>query len=505
MRTYGPLSSQRLVYSSSAIPWILEAQGDDAVWSGADLSSWPSRIGPTPTIGPNGIPQKGGTANGHQSVQFRQAQRDQMLYGLVHALASQQYTFQFAIRSVSYEATIATRQYLVREGILDTNDLVCAHIANGGGAWERGVVLADGGPNVWSLFRATNYKGNQVLCPATQRLEVVTYAIESGSTDLWEDLVLRGTTSGTFTGRALLDLALSGTKGAGTTVSFYDGEIFAWRIAPVKLTVRDIRRSVQEWMSRFGIVAYTLPQDIIDIFGDRCVYLVDFEDLFYLDYTSARGFNSWANYRDTSTHETTAGVGTTVVKGGGLDGRGSRYARAGQGNRCDSLAAYFSGAPALPVHMLHCLRNSDLVGEISSAGYIGCAGLSTSDTPRNASIMRARNGSGNNTRALRLATATRQAVGTVDPGTATHAIINSQDEATDVASTEIDGTRTDSAVVNCSNQPFDRFSWSYQAGLTNSNAGLYAFEGAHAVVVGEITAQERADFRTVCQAGRGAV
>jgi hypothetical protein len=483
---------------------VYHAEGDDAVFSGANLTSWPARVGPTATVAAGrGSPQLGTTANGRQGVQFRRASLDQISAGNVQATASD-YTVQI-VWQPSANVQSGDRQYFLRSyASIDVDDIIFPHVANGGATpgyhagYFDGAAGAEADPGGgWHHFRATNWRDVTVKVPGSSALHVDTWVLSAGACRLYRNGVLLGVNT-EYTRRAMTDLHMGGTKGGATTSTYFDGYVYQVKIWNRALGGGTAVAEAARAMSRFGISGATNLDDPLAIFGANLLALYDPSDLYYVEYSETRALAAIANRVDTSLYLATQSGTTPSYEPNGLGDKPTISITSGQGLIANALAAaIFDGTPPTGVTIFAVAKNKSGGGQDSTDGKIASFGHTLAN-PRHELLLRAGpTVASPGARSLRLSDAgtSRSVIGVANPGTTAHLLIATQDETGDTGTIEMDAVIATSGVSNLAATTLSTFSIGHRRTTVNTDTTAYLDIACVGVIDRVLTTPERESLR----------
>lgn len=453
-----------LMLIAAGVTPILHLEGDDVVWSGNSLSSWPAVIGSTVTVATDrSAPVQGDLANKHRSVRFSGQTNGTLLNaGSIQASASD-YTIQLAWTSNSLDPGLTCREYVLRSyAVIDEDDVIIAHAANllshkftGFFDGAEGADTSPGGG--WHYFKRTNWAGNTTKVRPATILRVDTYVLTSGASKLYRNGVMEGSAT-QYTQRRMTDLHIGGTKDAAIHVgdpncTGFDGQIFQIKIWNQALPDADVLQEQYASMQRFGASVWPpVMDDPIDIFGASLIAWYDLGDPFYLEYEDDLDLIGWANRVNSATHSLTVSSTKPVIDAEAFGKRPSQQVgRIGAGAsswRADTVATSTYPTTGTTIFAVFSSRTGN--GETSTAGAIAAFGADADGAPRNELQVRLRTGTGETfsaaddyTRSWSLDNASGFHVATsAGPGTGPHFVIATTNETTGVSTVDIDGTVT---------------------------------------------------------------
>ncbi len=511
---------------------ILDLDGDDALFSGTDLTSWPARIGPTAQlIGGCGAPQDGPSANGHNSVDFIAANATVLNLGSLQSAAED-----LTIVRVSDNPCAAGdgsspcdhRQYWLRSTVtIDSNDLAFAHLANYGAGFAfpgyfDGSINGDTDPNNgWHWARFANFRSTLQLATAVKALHVETWRCSAADgCSLYRDGVLVGTNAA-FTRRVMTALRLGGTHDAGGTCTAsvaanFEGNLYRVKIYRGAQSPGFIVAEQQALMARYGITAWPpstgpTPESI---FGGALIARYTASDAFYLEYDANRNIQVWANHANTGTHLATANL-TNNIAYRREDPDAGRYPSVKTSHAITTEAVLtansvastlFPGGVATgattAIFVFHQCTGG---GEGSNDGPLAAFGNSASNTARYEFDYKSSATTRSLVIALSDASSNRNVQPTNDLGTTIHLRVDTQDEGTDVATTQIDGgTVNTGSTVNNGTTTLNTFTIGARKGTTFTGGGAGCYRLMEVIIVqGLITSQQRIDTDTFADAWYG--
>lgn len=470
---------------------VLSVRTEDFTWSGTDLDTAPSRIGPAGTI-PDGVPTQGDVRNGKQGVRFTKTAHDMIKYDPVSATVGE-WTLIVAYHPLAADGASGDRSYLgnyddgaaIRAVFADRGNSASGHFS------ERGIFHN----GAWSFYSLTNYAATQsnTFCVARPHVAAWGHGASGSYHQIDGDVKGRIATGGTF---ALPHLVIGGSERDTTPFpTGFDGHAWAWDLYNVKLSEADCRAASLALRDELAIPEDTLVADLQAALGANLVCLFDADDIFYVEYTAARAITT---IRDrTGTHTAITGALTIpVYRSSALSGRGCIRHVAGNGLICDTIAQYDTGLPG-PRHKFALVR--DASGADSANGYLLASGSSADNTAVDVLIQKRTATAAARAFRSTSAAATRSAL-SADPGDTFNFLISSQDETGDTSAIDLNGTLTAGTTTNLASQALDRGAIGYQRGLGNNNSGFGGDWRAMGIITGALTAQQRADLRAIAQA-----
>jgi hypothetical protein len=484
---------------------IYHVEGDDAVFAASSITSWPARVGLTATVAAGrGSPQQGSTANGHQGVQFRRTQGDQLAVGNIQPSASD-YTVQIVWQPTANSRS-GDREYFLRSwAVQDTDDIIIPHLANLGSTAGYSSGFFDGAAGAesdpgggWHHFRNANWRATNVKVPGSTALHVDTWILRAGDCRLYRNGVLMGSNVN-YTPRAMTDLHMGGTKGSAPPLTYFDGTVYQVKVWNRALLPGTVTSEQLLAMARFGIAAAPTAPTPATIFGANLLALYDPSDLYYVEYSETRALAAIANRVDTSLYLATQSGTTPAYEPNGLNGKPTISITAGQGLIANALAAaIFDGSPPTGVTIFAVVKNKSAGGQNSSDGKIASFGH-TAANPRHELLLVDGPAQGSrHVRSLRLddAGTSRSALPLVDPLLAQHLIIGTQDETGDTATVEIDASITTSSVVNLGATTLSTFAIGHRRTTVNTDTTAYFDIACVGVIDRVLTTPERVALRT---------